>query len=63
MLTYFPSPLQGNLMEPFKYSMSRDFRIDSQAVGNILEEDEVSSDEDEEEEECGPSSAKRPKKN
>ncbi len=50
-------------MEPFKYSMSRDFRIDSQAVGNILEEDEVSSDEDEEEEECGPSSAKRPKKN
>ncbi|XP_064381889.1 Fanconi anemia group I protein-like isoform X2 [Halichondria panicea] len=54
---------KGNLMEPFKYSMSRDFRIDSQAVGSILEEDEVSSDEDEEEEECGPSSAKRPKKN
>ena len=50
-------------MEPFKYSMSRDFRIDSQAVGNILEEDEVSSDEDEEEEGCGPPSAKRPKKN
>ncbi len=51
-------------MEPFKHSMSRDFRIDSQAVGDLLEEEEVSSDGgDEEDEECDSPSAKRLKKN
>ena len=49
-------------MEPFKHSMSRDFRIDAQAVGNILDEDEGST-EGEEEDECNPPEAKRQKSN
>ncbi len=49
-------------MEPFKHSMSRDFRIDPQAVDNVLDdEEEVNSDEGDDE--CNPPSAKRLKKN
>ena len=46
-------------MEPFKHSTSRDFRIDAQTVGNILDEDEPSSEGEEEEEEGNPPAAKR----
>lgn len=50
-------------MEPFKHSMSRDFRIDAQVVGSCLEEEELSSEEGEEEEgDCNPPSAKKARK-
>ena len=45
--------LQVNLMETFKRSMSRDFRINHQAVGAIMNEEEGEEGEGEEGEEEG----------